>query len=85
MNSAVARCAVAPWPDEPKLRRPGCAPANAMSSFTDFAGTEGWTSTTNVSRVNRPTGAKSFTGWYGSFGLRLGVIANPPELPTVSV
>jgi hypothetical protein len=53
---------VLPLPEPAKLTCPGRARASAISSFTDFAGSEGCTTSTLGASATRLTGVKSFTG-----------------------
>ncbi len=51
-----------PLPAEAKESLPDCALANRTSSFTDFAGTEGWTTSIRFCVATSDTAAKSLTG-----------------------
>ena len=57
------------------MSRPGCALARATSSLTLFAGTALCTTSMVGDTVTCETGAKSFTGSYGSL-YRLGLMAS---------
>ena len=70
-----------PLPDDAKLSLPGFALAYAISSCTDLAGTDGWTTSTLGTPATSTTGTKSFTWSYGIFSYRLGLIACVPTVP----
>ena len=55
-----------PMPEPAKPIFPGCAFASAISSCTDFTGSEGCTTSTLGPSAIRLTGSKSFTGSYGT-------------------
>jgi len=55
-------CGALPGPPEPKVSWPGRAFASAMSSFTDFTGTDGRTTNSNGEDVTSVIGAKSRIG-----------------------
>jgi len=55
-------CGALPGPPEPKVSWPGRAFASAMSSFTDFTGTDGRTTNSNGEDVMSVIGAKSRIG-----------------------
>ena len=56
---------VEPAPAEAKLILPGWLLASAISSWTFFAGTPGFTISTIGAIANSAIGAKSFAGSYG--------------------
>ena len=85
MNSSADMWPDVPDPGEAKFRVPGFARARATSSPTLFAGTEGCTSRMFGTVTSRLTGAKSFTGSYGSLGNRLTLMACVPMWPIMSV
>ena len=66
-NCSAFRCVPLPTPDEPKLSWPGFCFASAINSLTDFAPSEGDTSSRLVLTAIWLAGAKSLTGSYGSF------------------
>jgi hypothetical protein len=59
LNNSPARCGAPPLPDDANDSAPGDAFASAITSATDFAGTQALTVMINGSLATRPTGAKS--------------------------
>jgi len=59
LNSSPDTCGELPLPVDAILIVPACAFASAMNCATVVAGTEGWTTMTNGSRVMLATGAMS--------------------------
>ena len=62
LNSSAATCIEPPAPELEKLSLPGWLFASAISSFTEFAGTEGCTRSSRGRSATIETGAKSLTG-----------------------
>src|SRR5437879_3656486 len=58
---ARRRC-VLPLPEEPKLSSPGCALAYAISSCTEFTGSDEGTTSRNRMRATSVTGTRSVSG-----------------------
>src|SRR5258707_14006788 len=84
LNISPDMCPIVPLPAEPKLSEPGRALARAISSFTEVAATDGWmTNMTGEESINE-TGAKSFSGSYGSFLYSAGLTASGPVNPIYS-
>src|SRR5450759_221460 len=66
-NNSIDRCGCVPRPAEPNRIWPGFALASAIISFTDVAGTDGWTTTKLGKDAACVMGAKSRTASYGAF------------------
>jgi hypothetical protein len=62
LKSSAARCGVAPRGPVAQLSSPGFAFASAMRSCTDFAGTDGCTTSTIGELPTSVMGEKSRTG-----------------------
>src|SRR5215211_8438657 len=65
LNNSPERWLVEPGPAEAKLILPGWLLASAISSWTLFAGTAGFTIRTIGATANNAIGARSFAGSYG--------------------
>ena len=68
LKSSSARCPDVPLPADAKANVPGFAFASAMSSFTDFAATDGCTTRMLGSVMPSVIGAKSLSGSYATLG-----------------
>jgi hypothetical protein len=55
------------------LRPPGFAFATAISSFALFAPNAGWTSSRYGADMTSDRCVKSRSGWYGTFGITIGL------------
>ena len=67
LNVSAARCRIVPLPDDANGICPGFALPSAISSFTDFTGSEGCTTSINGLAATSVIGVKSLTVSYGSF------------------
>ena len=74
-NNSGARFAAPPLPDEAYVSRPGCVFARAISSLTDFAGSEGCTTRMFAELTSTATGVRSRIGSYGRFLCEAGITA----------
>jgi hypothetical protein len=83
-NASPAMCCVLPTPEDAYFKSPGFAFASATSSFTSFAGTAGFTTSTFGTTTIRPTGCRSFNGSKASLSM-CGAIAWPVLVATSSV
>lgn len=81
LSISPARWVTIPMPAEPKLSCLGRAFASAIRSFTDRTGTEGCANIRKGAVANNETGEKSFTGSYGSFWYKLGLMVSALLLP----
>ena len=77
--------AVDPLPEDAKLMVPGLLLANATSSLTEFAGTDGCVTNIIGLEATMPIGARSLAASTASLGYRLGLIALVPLAPISNV
>src|SRR6266705_219421 len=75
-KSSTDICGEVPMPADAKLSWPGRCLAYAISSATDFTGSEGCTTSTFASDAACVIGAKSRSGSYGTFLYMTGLIAS---------
>ncbi len=77
LKSSPARCGVLPLPEPAKPISPGRAFAAAISSATERTASDGCATRMFGPSAIRLTGSKSFTGSYGTFLYRLGLVTRP--------
>src|SRR4051812_20511376 len=84
-NNSPTRWLELPVPREAMDNRPGFVLPRPITSLAVLAGPGGCTTSTNGVVAPRLTGPNSRTGWYASFGYRLGATLPVVFDPTISV